>query len=518
MTTLVEKQNHVKFYEFHGEVGHNTDECMHLKKHIEEMLKAGKLSHLIKELKQNNKKEQPKAAKKGLSSPHNEIIGRPGVRKLQAVSSTTHGMLKISIEGGVITLKGSRMIPLECAMVRQKKRRQAADRNQAIQEEVGKLVNAGIMKEVDYHDWLSNLVMVKNHDDSWRMATIKSKWQKKMKKNSVHYKPRNILLYKDAFRSEKRQSNLTASGGQSVSQADWQKPRKAKEAFKQMKQQTNKLSMLVAPMDKEELIVYLAAAKETVLSRPKIARTLQKWSIESGEYTINYRPRVSVKGHILADFIVERPKEDSLDTLMEIEEEIPEPWFGTINNEAKYEALIAELRIAEQVGVKNLQANVDSRLVANQVSETYVTKEADIIRYLEKVRILASGFKAFSIRQVPRSENKKADALSKIASTSFSYLSKQVLVKELKEKSKSKAEVPTLVEKEVTWMTPIFEYLTEGTLPADVKKAREVRRKSQRFVVINGILYKTMATMYRPTSSKLWDSLQNHGYDVWPKP
>ncbi|GKE06493.1 reverse transcriptase domain-containing protein [Tanacetum coccineum] len=51
--------------EFHGEVGHNTDECMHLKKQIEEMLKAGKLSHLIKELKQNNGKEQPKVVKKG---------------------------------------------------------------------------------------------------------------------------------------------------------------------------------------------------------------------------------------------------------------------------------------------------------------------------------------------------------------------------------------------------------------------------------------------------------------------
>ncbi|GKD27795.1 hypothetical protein Tco_1234009 [Tanacetum coccineum] len=38
---------------------------MHLKKQIEEMLKVGKLPHLIKELKQNNGKEQPKVAKKG---------------------------------------------------------------------------------------------------------------------------------------------------------------------------------------------------------------------------------------------------------------------------------------------------------------------------------------------------------------------------------------------------------------------------------------------------------------------
>ncbi|GKA89477.1 reverse transcriptase domain-containing protein [Tanacetum coccineum] len=113
--------------------------------------------------------------------------------------------------------------------------------------------------------------------------------------------------------------------------------------------------------------------------------------------------------------------------------------FDATNNEAEYEALIDGLRIAEQMGVKNLQENVDSRLVANQVNGTYIAKEADMIRYLEKVRTLTSSFKAFSIRQVPRSENKKADALSKIASTSFAHLSKQ---------------------------------LAEGTLPADVKKAR----------------------------------------------
>ncbi|GKF48951.1 hypothetical protein Tco_0142202 [Tanacetum coccineum] len=51
MTTPVEKQNANKFCEFHGEVGHNTDECNHLRKHIEDILKAGKLSHIIRELK-----------------------------------------------------------------------------------------------------------------------------------------------------------------------------------------------------------------------------------------------------------------------------------------------------------------------------------------------------------------------------------------------------------------------------------------------------------------------------------
>ncbi|GKD08221.1 hypothetical protein Tco_1187906 [Tanacetum coccineum] len=40
--------------------------------------------------------------------------------------------------------------------VRQKKRGQAPERTKAIQAEVQKLVKAGIIREVYYHDWLSN--------------------------------------------------------------------------------------------------------------------------------------------------------------------------------------------------------------------------------------------------------------------------------------------------------------------------------------------------------------------------
>ncbi|GJT95585.1 hypothetical protein Tco_1091103 [Tanacetum coccineum] len=68
MTTPVEKRNNNKFCEFYGEVGHNTDECMHLRRQIEELIKAGKLSHVIKELKQGSEKDQPKVAKKGEKS------------------------------------------------------------------------------------------------------------------------------------------------------------------------------------------------------------------------------------------------------------------------------------------------------------------------------------------------------------------------------------------------------------------------------------------------------------------
>ncbi|GJR25447.1 reverse transcriptase domain-containing protein [Tanacetum coccineum] len=135
------------------------------------------------------------------------------------------------------------------------------------------------------------------------------------------------------------------------------------------------------------------------------------------------------------------------------------------------------------MGVKILQANVDSRLVANQVNGTYIKKEQGMIKYLEKVRTLTSTFKESSIKQVPRGKNKKAYALSKMAFTSFAHLSKQVLVEELKEKSIDKKEGRT-------WMTPIHEYLTKEILPEEKKKARTICRKAGRYAVTNEILYK----------------------------
>ncbi|GKG09409.1 hypothetical protein Tco_0338155, partial [Tanacetum coccineum] len=50
-------------------------------------------------------------------SPYNGIIGRPGVRKIQAVLLTAHGMLKFPVPGGILTLRSSKIIPLEYTMV-----------------------------------------------------------------------------------------------------------------------------------------------------------------------------------------------------------------------------------------------------------------------------------------------------------------------------------------------------------------------------------------------------------------
>nr|GFB21745.1 reverse transcriptase domain-containing protein [Tanacetum cinerariifolium] len=50
-------------------------------------------------------------------SPYNGIIGRPGLKAIQAVPSTVHGMLKFPTDEGIVTIRSSLLIPAECALV-----------------------------------------------------------------------------------------------------------------------------------------------------------------------------------------------------------------------------------------------------------------------------------------------------------------------------------------------------------------------------------------------------------------
>ncbi|GKE04104.1 reverse transcriptase domain-containing protein [Tanacetum coccineum] len=59
-----------------------------------------------------------------------------------------------------------------------------------------------------------------------------------------------------------------------------------------------------------------------LLSNSKISGRMLKWKFELEGYDIQYRPRTAIKGQILADFIMERPKEGSPDELMAEPEEL----------------------------------------------------------------------------------------------------------------------------------------------------------------------------------------------------
>ena len=52
---------------------------------------------------------------------------------------------------------------------KQKRRKFAPERNKAINEEVQKLIENGFVREVQYPEWLANVVIVKKKNDKWRV-------------------------------------------------------------------------------------------------------------------------------------------------------------------------------------------------------------------------------------------------------------------------------------------------------------------------------------------------------------
>ena len=54
--------------------------------------------------------------------------------------------------------------------IKQKRRSFAPDRQKAINEEVGKILQAGEIREVEYPEWLANIVLVKKENGKWRLC------------------------------------------------------------------------------------------------------------------------------------------------------------------------------------------------------------------------------------------------------------------------------------------------------------------------------------------------------------
>ena len=78
--------------------------------------------------------------------------------------------------------------------IRQKKRVFAPERDQAIAEEVRKLLEASFIREVYYLDWLANVVMVKKASGKWRMCMDFTDLNKACTKDSYPFPWVNVLV------------------------------------------------------------------------------------------------------------------------------------------------------------------------------------------------------------------------------------------------------------------------------------------------------------------------------------
>ena len=53
--------------------------------------------------------------------------------------------------------------------IKQKRRSFGPEREKSINEEVGKLLQAGAIREVEYPEWLANVLLVKKANEKWRL-------------------------------------------------------------------------------------------------------------------------------------------------------------------------------------------------------------------------------------------------------------------------------------------------------------------------------------------------------------
>ncbi|XP_074326632.1 uncharacterized protein LOC141664574 [Apium graveolens] len=196
-----------------------------------------------------------------------------------------------------------------------------------------------------------------------------------------------------------------------------------------------------------------------VLHKPESSGRMLKWVVELGQSDLEYMPRTAIKGQALADFLLEfdsvvddkalvvlQPprNEESLEDfshpcwILHVDGEVnnggsgagivlvsPEGHhlmsaihfkFYATNNDAEYEALIHGLKIALEMGVRNLIARSDSELVVNQVNGGFQARGPQTKLYLRCAQRLIEKFREVKLKCVPREKNSNADALAKIGS------------------------------------------------------------------------------------------------------
>ncbi|XP_076925007.1 uncharacterized protein LOC143587659 [Bidens hawaiensis] len=110
--------------------------------------------------------------------------------------------------------------------------------------------------------------------------------------------------------------------------------------------------------------------------------------------------------------------------------------------------------------------------------------------YLSQARVLIRQFPSFNAIHIKRSENKSADALSKLASTNFEYFAKDIRVEVLDHPFVPQNQ-PLVIQTGVeSLMTPIKAYLSSGALPAGKAEARKIKHKALNYQMTDGILYR----------------------------
>jgi ribonuclease HI len=241
-----------------------------------------------------------------------------------------------------------------------------------------------------------------------------------------------------------------------------------------------------------------------------------KWSVELGEFEIEFCPRQAIKSQILANFVSEwtevqmpPPKERHehgimyFDGALNLEgasegvllisphgeqlKYVLQIHYKASNNGAEYEALIHWLIIAVSLSIKQLLAFGDSKFVIKQVNKEWDCVKDTMDAYCTEIRKLEGHFEGIEFQHVPRN-NVAADVLSKLGSRR-ALVPAGVFVQDLRKPSiklldADNPEAPPndqntaprrdvlMSEKEDDWRKPFIDIMLDQLVPDD-KAERE---------------------------------------------
>uniref|UniRef100_A0A2N9HGN5 Uncharacterized protein n=1 Tax=Fagus sylvatica TaxID=28930 RepID=A0A2N9HGN5_FAGSY len=290
----------------------------------------------------------------------------------------------------------------------------------------------------------------------------------------------------------------------------------------------------------KKLPQYFQATTVTVLTDLPLKALLQcsdfsgritRWGVQLGSLGVEYKPRTSIKGQVLADFVAEFQGKDSgggpTGSLESEISSVPTEWrlfvdgasnamgsgagvvlispegliieqavrlnFWASNNEAEYEAFLIGLKYARRLGADRLRVFCDSQLVVNQISGEYQARDERMALYLSAVKNSMSKFEVIQVEQIGREYNHHADILAKLATAKETDLERTVIVEVLNSPSPHNVEVDifSIARPVASWMDPLVAYLRNNELPEDQKEADMVKRKAPGYWLSKeGNLYK----------------------------
>jgi ribonuclease HI len=233
-----------------------------------------------------------------------------------------------------------------------------------------------------------------------------------------------------------------------------------------------------------------------------------KWSVELGEFDLEFYPRQAIRSHILTDFVSEwtetqqpPPAEKSEHWKMYFDGSLNLQGAGTdvlfisphgdhlkyvlqihykaSNNDAEYEALIRGLRIAVSLGIKRLITYDDSKVIIDQVNKACNVKKDSMNAYCVEVRKLEDHFEGIEFHHVSRDNNMAADVLSKLGSKR-ALVPAGVFVQDLRKPSirllsdpeTSHSNIPgscnvLIAEAKDDWRLDFIAYIMEKRVPED---------------------------------------------------